>query len=148
MQIGVTNYTQNQTLGNNLQALQSQQAQGTTAPTEPPPGGEWLDDAVSWSDRLYELHELAETVQVQDVGFPELSQLRQALYERGWITPSQATALTEVTQKLSDRLTYQADDVLTQAMEQEGGQLRRLLAPVVTMIQNVQAVQAMTESRS
>lgn len=147
MQIGVTHYTQNQTLGNNLQALQGQQAEQVAA-SEKPGGAEWLDDAVSWSDRLYELHDLAESVQVRDVGFPEMSQLRQALYERGWITPSQATALTEVTQKMSDRLTYQAGDVVAQAMEQEGGQMRRLLAPVVTMIQNVQAVQSMTGNGS
>lgn len=142
MQIGVSHYTQNQTLGNNLQALQSKEADGVSSKVEAE-GADWLDDAVFWSDRLHELHELADQVQVRDVGFPELSQLRQALYERGWITPSQATALTEVSQKLSDRLTYQADDVLTKAIDEQGGQLGKLLSPVVTMVHNVQAVQAM-----
>lgn len=145
MQIGVSHYTQNQTMGNNLQALQQQSTEAVEK-SAPAAEADWLDDAVSWSDKLYELHELAEEVQVEDVGFPELSQLRQALYERGWISPSQATALTEVSQRLSDRLTYQVDDVLSKAIEEQGGQMGRLLSPVLTMVHNVQAVQQSSQN--
>lgn len=139
MQIGVSNYTQNQTLGNNLQALPNAAVASAAAVDER--AGEWTDDAVFWSDRLHELHSLADEVQVRDVGFDELSQLRQSLFERGWINPSQATALTEVSQRLSDRLLYQADEVISQAIEEKGGAFSKLLQPVLTMIENVRAVQ-------
>ncbi|MEX0584499.1 MAG: hypothetical protein WEB07_01950 [Natronospirillum sp.] len=139
MQIGVSNYTQNQTLGNNLQAVPQNTSAEKVAANEP--AGEWTEDAVFWSDRLHELHALAEEVEVQDVGFAELSKLRQALFERGWISPSQATAMTEISQRLSDRIRYQADAVVAQAIDERGGAVEKLLRPVLAMIENVRAVQ-------
>lgn len=141
MQVGASHYAQNQNLGNHLQSLQ--QAESAQAlPDKPVAEGDWLDDAVFWSDRLYDLHALAQDVQIEDVGFAELSDLRQALYERGWISPSQAMALTEVAQKLSDRLRYDAGQVISTALEEQpGGQLQRLLQPVLTTVENVRAVQ-------
>lgn len=139
MQIGVSNYTQNQTLGNSLQAVP--QSVAAKAASLDDRAGEWADDAVFWSDRLHELHSLADEVQVRDVGFSELSQLRQSLFERGWISPSQATAMTAISQRLSDRVQYQADAVITQAIEEQGAAARKLLQPVLTMIENVRAVQ-------
>lgn len=143
MQVGASHYAQNQNMGNHLQAAQQSADTSAVSGADVKPG-EWNEDAVFWSDRLYDLHELARDVQVEDVGFSELSQLRQALYERGWISPSQATALTEVSQKLSDRLRYDAGDVISSAVEEAGsGQVGRLLQPVLTMVENVRAVQVM-----
>ena len=147
MQVGASHYAQNQSLGMPLQETRHS-AGASEAAAGPDAPGEWHEDAVFWSDRLYDLHALAEQVQVEDVGFAELSQLRQALFERGWISPSQATALTEVSQKLSDRLRYDAGEVIHSALEEKGeGQLRRLLQPVLTMVENVRAVQLMQAPR-
>lgn len=140
MQVGVTHYVQNQTLGNNLQALQGSDklSAATSAGDE---NADWLSDQVFWSDRLYELHALAERVRLREIGYQEMAELRQILFERGWITPAQAKAITDISRGLSDRLRYQADEVINNAMSAGDGQLRKELAPVLTMVQNLSAVQ-------
>lgn len=139
MQVGVTHYVQNQTLGNNLQALQG--SDKVSAAQVDADNTDWLNDQVFWSDRLYELHALAERVRLREIGFQEMAELRQILFERGWITPAQAKAITDISKGLSDRLRYQAEDVINQAMDSGDGQLRKELKPVLTMVQNLSAVQ-------
>ncbi len=140
MQVGVSHYVQNQSLTHSHKSAEP--AVNGVAEAIPDTGASFQDDSVSWSDRLYELHSLARDVKLSDANFAEVGQLRQALYERGWISPAQATALTELGSRLSDRLTYPLDEIIAQGMSR-GAQARQLLGPVLTMVRNVESVQAL-----
>lgn len=142
MQIGVSHYVQNQSMMHSQKSVESTAAEVVDA--SPESGTAFQDDAVSWSDRLYELHALARDVKLSEANFAEVGQLRQALFERGWISPAQATALTELGNRLSDRLTYPLDEIISQGMSR-GGQARQLLGPVLTMVRNVESVQALQQ---
>ncbi|MFC3854017.1 hypothetical protein ACFOSD_14655 [Salinispirillum marinum] len=145
MQVGVTHYVQNQTMGSNLQALQGGEKVDAAA-NMPTDQSEWLDDQVFWSDRLYELFTLAERVRLREIGYLEMAELRQMLFESGWITPAQAKAITDISKGLSDRLRYQASDVINNAMQDGSGQMKKELSPVLTMVENLSAVQEQQKS--
>lgn len=140
MQVGVSNYVQNQSLLQAHKSADSAVNEVSEAATES--GAAFQEDAVYWSDKLYELHDIARDVKLNDANFAEVGQLRQALFERGWISPAQATALTELGSRLSDRLSYPLDEIIAQGISR-GGQARQLLEPVLTMVRNVESVQAL-----